>query len=196
MFKIKKKYIIETILIILVLFLFLMFVFFIFNNKSSGTSNSSKSNSISITFSDNSTFSINNILPLSDKLGSNLDISDIDNGVESYSEITIYNDSDENENFDLYLTKISSNNDIGDNFIKIYLCDENDNPLELYSHNSIPTYKDLSYLSDKPDSKLLYSGVIASHSSIKYSLRVWLSDSYAMNDKDEEFNYKVQVKTT
>ena len=83
---------------------------------------------------------------------------------------------------------------IKENFIKVYLTNNKDEPFSNYDLNSVPVFSDLPYISDKPDSKLVYSGRIKGKSYEKFKFRMWLSDLYSINNITEDFKCLVGVK--
>ena len=84
--------------------------------------------------------------------------------------------------------------EIRSNYIKLYLTDDKNNPLEGFENNKIKSYADLYALNDKPGSRLVYRGNLVSGSSKKFILRSWVSDSYVLSKNEEVFNYDIDVR--
>lgn len=183
--KYKSQFIIA---LIIVAILFILSIYIVFKLKDKNieevtlTTNISPSNSVIIY----------NDLPISDALGKNVKESSNNAG---YVIIDIKNENDEDAKYQIYITKINpSDNHIKDNYIKYYLADENNNPLDGFNNNLIPSYNSFLYLNDKPSSKLLYKDRIKANSSKKIILRVWVSDSYPISDEKKDYSFKIGVR--
>lgn len=138
---------------------------------------------------------IKNKLPLSDAIGKKYDGSLVEEGTESFIEFSIVNEDDDLALFEIYLTRNHiTPREIKENYIKLYLTDEYDQPVIGFDKNRLPVYSELPYLIDKPSSKLLYSDILDGHSTKKYRLRAWLSDSYSISSLPETFQFEVGVK--
>ena len=96
--------------------------------------------------------------------------------------------------YDIYLIKKNNEKEIKENYIKFYLTDEADNPLEGYKQNSVPTYNDLLSLVNLPAARSLYSGSLKGRETQKVILRSWLSDSYAVSNEERSFSFDVNAR--
>lgn len=142
--------------------------------------------------SESNTIIIKSLITANDEFGKT--ISDDNGGYYGYLEFEVENTTDDVRNYQLFLDKSDvSSNDISDEYIKLYLTDSEDNYDSKKFDNMIPSYNDLFYLSDMPGKKLLYSGILSGNSLEKFKLRVWLSDSYNIND-DSSFGFVVSVR--
>ena len=150
---------------------------------------------ISVDFNKSKTITIKSTLPISDELGKKLDGKGTQEGIQGYTELTIKNNLSRETDYEIYVEKIDSNNEISSNYIKFYLADEADNPLEGYGQNAIPTYNDLSVIKDAPTMRLLYSGRLEKEETQKIILRSWLSDSYVVSNDERDFVFNIVVKT-
>lgn len=138
---------------------------------------------------------LNNKLPLSDEIGKNYNGTGMEKEVEGYSIFTVSNPNDRKVNYEIYITKMDIEKDeIKSNYIKFYLTDDNNNPLDGYEKNKIKSYHDLYSLSDKPGSRLIYKGSLVSSASKNFILRTWVSDTYAFNKKEEGFKFDIDVR--
>jgi len=147
---------------------------------------------------DSNIISIDNSLPISDKVGKLLNFSDSDDKVNSYFEFTVDCNLTKNISYDyeIYATKEVNVNEISDSYIKIYLTDgSTDKPLSLYNKPSVPTFSEFEDSKINSNSKVLYTGKCNSNTSKKYILRMWLSDTYTINFNKRMFSIKVNVKT-
>ena len=152
-------------------------------------------NDLVVEYMDDNLIEINNSLPVNDTLGKSFQGDETKKGIQGYLELSIHNNSSRKQKYEIYLTKVNSEKKlIRDEYIKFYLTDENNNPYTGFDKNHIPVFKDFLYLNDKPDSKLLYRGVIAGKSFEVMKLHVWLSDSYVINSEEEIFNVLVGVR--
>lgn len=146
-------------------------------------------------FIDTDIIELNNKLPLSDEIGKNYNGTGMEKKVEGYSSFVITNPNDRKIEYEIYITKMSTEQDeIRSNYIKLYLTDDKNNPLEGFENNKIKSYADLYALNDKPGSRLVYRGNLVSGSSKKFILRSWVSDSYVLSKNEEVFNYDIDVR--
>ena len=184
---INKKQIIIAFFIVLILFIIsITGAYYIKQNY-----NGSNTQNITASFEDKKVIKLSNKLPISDALGKQIEESD---DKQSYVVFTIKNESDSSASYEVFLTKNESKLPIKENYIKFYLTDENNEPLKGFDTSLIPSYNDLTYLSNKPASKLLYKGVISGNSSSKLKLRVWVADTYALSDTTETVSFDIDVR--
>ena len=142
---------------------------------------------------------INNIvvkdtLPLSDKMGKTIDVSEIDDGIEGYVEFTIKNKSNMDTNYEIYMKKNEVEKEIDVHYVKFYLTDADNNPLGIYNNNYSPTYYSLNYLEDKPEASSIYKGEISGNSEKKFKLRSWVSDGYSFHKEERTFSFYIDIR--
>ncbi len=138
---------------------------------------------------------VNNKLPLSDEIGKNYSGTGMEKEIEGYSKFVISNPNDRKVNYEVYITKLNTEkNEIRSDYIKLYLTDEKNNPLEGFENNKIKSYHDLYVLSDKPGSRLVYRGSLVSGATKTLILRSWVSDSYIFSKDEEIFNFDIDVR--
>lgn len=182
-FKDKKQIIIAFIIVV---FFIILSVFITFMVKD-GTDKNNLSISIN-----SKNINITNELPISDILGKKIEENDKNIG---FATISIKNNNKINASYQIFVTKKESNKkQIKENYIKLYLCDSEGNEIKGFDSSLIPSYNDLRYLNDKPNSKLLYNGTIAGEDTEKLLLKVWVSDSYALSDEIENFTFDIGVR--
>lgn len=81
-------------------------------------------------------------------------------------------------------------NRIDEKYLKVYLTDDDDNPLVGYKE-SVPVYLALPAT---VDGKLLYSGSFSKNDlEDKYKLRIWVNDVYSKEVK-EDLVYQISIK--
>ncbi len=184
-----------TLAIIVIVCLFAVFMGFGFLfNKYKNTEN--KTYNLGVKFSDNRNVYLENTLPVTDKIGKELDGVSSTKSIQGFKEFSIENNYDKKINYQIYLkVKNSCENMIDEDFIKLYLTDTGNNPLSGFENNKLPTYSSISSLNDKPDSKLLYTGSINKNSISKFRLRVWVSDLYSVNRDKECFSFDIYVRS-
>ena len=185
--KLKKIFII----FIFLLLFFLLFYFFVFVNHAFSDSDSD-SDSLFIQFYDDEILELSNKLPLSDELGKSGEI-DSSSKIIDYTSFSITNNKSKKVNYEIYATKENTENEIRGDYIIYYLTDDNDNPLTGYDNNILPTYSSLLSLSNKPYSRLLYSGIISGGEKKSFKLKTWVSDSYTISDNLENFRVNIYV---
>ena len=131
-------------------------------------------------------------LSVSDEFGKN--IKEDNNHAFGYFEFDVFNNIDSNRNYEIYITEKDNESEINPSYVKFYLTDDHDNFLNILNSTKIPVYSDLKYLEDKPSSKLLYSGSLKANETKKYKLRVWLSDSYVIENSNRSFIFEIGVR--
>ena len=184
-----------TLAIIVIVCLFVVFIGlgFLFNRYKSSEN---KAYNLGVKFSDNRNVYLENTLPVTDKIGRELDGVKSSTGIYGFKEFSIENNYDKKVDYQIYLRlKNSCENIIDEDFIKLYLTDTNNNPLSGFENNKLPSYSSISSLNDNPDSKLLYTGSINKNSISKFRLRVWVSDLYSVNRDKECFSFDIYVRS-
>lgn len=176
--------------IIILIFLTGIFSYYVFfKNKNSGT--------ILFTYSnDNDVISIENSLPIEDSVGKKLSNSDTNNKLNGYFEFVLSAKISKNSSIDYEIVakKASNNNEISDQYIKIYLTDgDSDLPVDGYNLVSVPTYAELKNSASDSRYKVLYSGKFKNNKDKKFILRMWLADNYVINDNLKYFSIKLDV---
>ena len=180
-----KQYLIALLFLVAVLGIFLYF---------RNHNQVNKEESVSTSYKDSKTVTIESILPISDELGKTIDGKGTEDGIQGYVELSITNNINKDIEYEIYIDKKDLDKEISSNYIKFYLTDEADNPLEGYKQNSVPTYKDLLVLVDSPSSRLLYSDKLKAKETKKVILRVWLSDSYVVSNEINKFTFDINTK--
>lgn len=182
-----------AIIVIVCLFVVFMGFGFLFDKYKSSEN---KTYNLSVKFSDNRNVYLENTLPVTDKIGKELDGVSSSKSLQGFKEFSIENNYDKKIDYQIYLkVKNSCENMIDEEYIKLYLTDNSNNPLSGFENNKLPTYSSISTLNDKPDSKLLYTGSINKNSISKFRLRVWVSDLYSINMDKECFSFDIYVKS-
>ena len=185
-----KKQVFFSLFIVLSLF-FISFLFaFIFNQKKE-----KNKKPLLVNFDLSEVIYFNNKMPLSDALGKKMDNKNIDNNIQGYVNLFIKNPNSFLVEYDIYLIKRNIKySPIKNEYVKFYVTDSKDRPCIGYRKNKVPSYADLLYLSDQPNSRLLYHGSLDKNSSQSFKIRSWLSDSYGMADYIEEFSAEINVR--
>ena len=154
-----------------------------------------KSYKIDVRFSDNDIVYLTNKLPISDEIGKNYNGTGVEKGIADYKEFTITNPNERKVSYEIYLTKVTNKvDDIRSSYVKLYLTDENNNPVEDFGSSKMLSYYDLPSLEDKLDSRLLYRGAIVSGGSKKFKLRSWIADTYIISNTEEDFSFDIDVR--
>ena len=143
---------------------------------------------ISFTYkeSDTNVISIENAIPVADEVGKKQKDS---NSMFDFNVSTKYKGVG-NINYEVYSTLMKSTLD--SKYVKVYLTDQNDNPLDGYSKD-VPVYDALSE-SIVEDGKTLYKGSLKSGDVKNLRLRIWLSSEYSDGSEARTFAFKVNVK--
>jgi hypothetical protein len=136
----------------------------------------------------------NNSLPISDSLGKEMTYSKANRNIQGFSEITITNSNEDKMSYTLVITKKNNSEyQINDNYVKMYLTDENNNPIKGFETEMIPSFPDLKIFRNDSMRRVLYKDVIKKGEEKKFILRSWISDSYAISSQIEECSFVVEV---
>lgn len=193
--KIGKKQLYLALIIILVLFILTFIFFYIFGKLTSDKVNKIDQDVLDVSFSKGKKISINNVLPVSDKLGKEYDGEGVAEGIQDIKEFNIKNNSSNIVAYEIYLTKNKVNNkELSEKYIKLYLTDDKNLAVDGFDTNKVPVFSSLTALNDKPSGILLYRDNINSKEEKNYKLRVWLADSYAISKDEEEFSFNIEVR--
>lgn len=164
----------------------------LFRYSKNGIQNNTISTS-SINFSFNETtngISLKNTIPMRDEVGKKLDKN---NGESGYFDFNVsYNTSSASRtvSYEIYVTP-SDSNTLDGKYVKIYLTDENDQPI---FEKSIKTFDELDRaLTVNDESKQLYYGSLTKTDIKKFRLRMWISEDYPIENAPETFKLKVNV---
>ena len=136
---------------------------------------------------------INNDLLFNDTVGKRINKENIKVGTTGYIEIDVSSKLDEKVKYELVLTKENAEPEIPLEYVKVYLTDENDNPLVKYDNDKVPTFFDLKVADSDLGGKLLYSGYFKDKGSKKFRLRMWVADTYELTAITSIFSVKVDV---
>lgn len=185
----KKQVIIALMFVVFLFLVSFLFAFLYAKNKVENKDD------LLIDFNPSNVVLISNKLPISDILGKDIIKEDDVDNIHEYILFSLKNTNDFSVEYEIYLTKKElQTNWLNDNYVKFYLTDDKDIPYEGFKKNKVPSYADFSYLSDKPNSKLLYRGVLRRKESSKFKLRAWLSDSYVIANYVENFGVDINVR--
>ncbi len=189
-----KKQVMLALIVIVFLFVFFMLLgYFYTSNRNS----LKRAYVLEENYVETNNVYLNSSFPVSDALGK-VYKGDADDAKQVLKEFTYKNEYSTDINYQVYLkknSKCSGKNEIGNEFVNLYLTDSNDNALNGFTNNKLPTYSSLSVIDDLPDSKLLYSGIIKSNSSMKFKLRAWVSDLYSLGNDNKCISFDIYVRS-
>ena len=189
-----KKQVMLALIVIVFLFVFFMLLGYFYTNN---RNNSKRAYVLEENYVETNNVYLNSSFPVSDALGK-VYKGDADDSKQVLKEFTYKNEYSTDINYQVYLkknSKCSGKNEIGNEFVNLYLSDSNDNALNGFTNNKLPTYSSLSVIDDLPDSKLLYSGIIKSNSSMKFKLRAWVSDLYSLGNDNKCISFDIYVRS-
>ena len=176
-----------------VLILSLSYLFFLYMYRLS-TTKEYDPNDLKINYKGVNSVEIKDTLPISDKMGKTIDVSDINDGIEGYIEFSIQNKADVPVNYEIYVLRNDVQNEIDVRYIKMYLSDGEGNPLGIYKKSFSPTYYSLKYLPDMPNAKSIYKGSLKENSKQNFIFRAWVSDGYSFHKTENTFNFSLGVR--
>lgn len=189
-----KKQVMLALIVIVFLFVFFMLLgYFYTSNRNS----LKRAYVLEENYVETNNVYLNSSFPVSDALGK-VYKGDADDAKQVLKEFTYKNEYSTDINYQVYLkknSKCSGKNEIGNEFVNLYLTDSNDNALNGFTNNKLPTYSSLSVIDDLPGSKLLYSGIIKSNSSMKFKLRAWVSDLYSLGNDNKCISFDIYVRS-
>lgn len=133
-------------------------------------------------------------IPVSDKIVLNTEFSDETDFV-NYVDFEIDNSNDKDVDFDIYVEKNKSNDEISESYVKFALFDGDNNYVDYYGKNNIPVFDELDVINDLPSGHIVFRGNIKSHSKKKYILVSWVSDKYSLQNINGSFSYTIGVKS-
>lgn len=136
---------------------------------------------------------LNNSLLLTDTMGKNLNNENLKVGTTGYTEFEISSKVEEKIKFDVYFLKEDAEPEIPLQYVKVYLTDEEDNPISGFDSASVPTFYDLKVANVDLNGKLLYSGFLKNKGSKKFRLRMWVADTYELTPSEHIFSVKLKV---
>ena len=184
----KSSFNLNIFLFTIIAVLLCVLVYFIFS-----TSKNNIDEADVILYADLENVSIDNSLPVNDKFGKN--ISDNISGGYKKVDFEIINVSSKSKTYQLYIKKNNLNtNEINNDFVKFYLTDDKNNPIGIFDNNKVPSYRNLSYIKDKADSKVLYTDKIDKYQRKKFIIRVWVTDNY-VSLSDNYFSFDIGVRS-
>lgn len=189
----KKQVMLALIVIVFLFFFFMLLGYFYTSNRN----NLKRAYVLEENYVETNNVYLNSSFPVSDALGK-VYKGDADDAKQVLKEFTYKNEYSTDINYQIYLkknSKCSGKNEIGNEFVNLYLTDSNDNALNGFTNNKLPTYSSLSVIDDLPDSKLLYSGIIKSNSSMKFKLRAWVSDLYSLGNDNKCISFDIYVRS-
>lgn len=188
--KVKKKsyFNLNIFLFTIIAVLLCVLVYFIFSTRKNNIDEADV-----ILYADLENVSIDNSLPVNDKFGKN--ISDNISGGYKKVDFEIVNVSSKSKTYQLYIKKNNLNtNEINNDFVKFYLTDDKNNPVGVFDNNKVPSYRNLSYIKDKADSKVLYTDKIDKYQRKKFIIRVWVTDNY-ISLSNNYFSFDIGVRS-
>lgn len=189
-----KKQVMLALIVIVFLFVFFMLLGYFYT---SNRNHLKRAYVLEENYVETNNVYLNSSFPVSDALGK-VYKGDADDSKQVLKEFTYKNEYSTDINYQVYLkknSKCSGKNEIGNEFVNLYLTDSNDNALNGFTNNKLPTYSSLSVIDDLPDSKLLYSGIIKSNSSMKFKLRAWVSDLYSLGNDNKCISFDIYVRS-
>ena len=93
-------------------------------------------------------------------------------------------------NYEIYVKQINSTNSINERYVKLYLEDSN-NKRPLLSKPLI--FGNLKTADNDLEARQLYKGSIIKNQDIKLNIRMWLADTYTVNNTNKNFEVLVGV---
>lgn len=156
--------------------------------------NSLKTGYVTFTYSEasDSYILLEDVIPISDKQGKELSGK---GNVFDFSVSSSYKGANKIK-YDIFTEPVESNT-LDDKYIKVYLTDQNNNPIGDYDNNAVPVYSSLQKYNYNGNSKgrLLHSSYLtANNSNKKYRLRIWVSSDFTDGSSKKSFSFKVNVR--
>lgn len=136
-------------------------------------------------------------LPITDASAKGLDISNIQSNIIGYSEFSLELETEASEEaqYEIYLTDVTDGDVFKYDYVKVYLTDEDDNPYKQFDGNKVPSYTDMRISLNDPEKRILLAGTIKPSEVKKFKLRIWVADTYVLDNNEKEFKGRISVKT-
>ncbi len=177
------------------LFLILIVIFFIVINLCYYLF---KDRSYNLVFNGQDEVKILSNLPITDESAKDLNIDNIQDGIIGYAEFLVELEKQKNitdeVKYEIYLTDITDTSVFKYDYVKVYLTDENGVLYKQFAGNSSPSYSDLRVSLNEPSKRILLTGKISPGETKKFKLRIWVADTYILNNEQREFKGKISVK--
>ncbi len=158
----------------IIIFLLILLVLLIMPN----TYNSKKANKNYVSIIDNKELVIDNILPLSDEVGSN---SSKSNGMANiYYKFKIKSNYSKKAHYKILLETEKGKQFINDRYIKVLLSDKDDNLFKEYKTDSVKVITGLNKYKSK---YVIYSSSLKNKGEEEFILRMWISDASSYDDE-------------
>ncbi len=182
------KYIVFLVVVILLLFVCSMGIVLLLKKDAP------KVNEKDVSYvADSNTIIIKSIISVSEEFGKKID--EENGGAFGYLHFDVVNNSDQERTYQIYVTKLNTNpKEINSNYVTMYLTDKNNKALSGFTGNQLPSFNNLAYIDNKPDSKELYTDTIKANGKKSFILRVWLAENYVVSDEDDSFSFEINAR--
>lgn len=186
----KKELIISVLGVILLFIVVIGISYAVWNRTFLGTQENSINTgyvSFSYTESDTNVIEIHNAVPTSDTNGKMLsgDNEMFDFNVSaSFAGVTSID-------YEIYATPILET--IDTQYIKVYLTNQNDQPVGFYDAEEVPLYSSLEDSSVEGSKTIYKSTLTTSGEVVDYRLRIWVASNYNVPSESQQFAFKVNV---
>lgn len=191
----RKTTIIPIILIIVLFIAVIGFTYAIFTYSKEGrVRNIVTTGNIAFTYTETTNgISLENALPMDDEVGKKLEKDDTNNGYFDFN-VSCTMAGFSNILYEVYSTKETVDDELDEEYVKVYLTDATtDEPLVGYD-KTIPTYDQLKKSIKDDKAKQLYYGNFTSSGTQKFRLRMWVSKEYTLASESKHFKIKVNVE--
>lgn len=189
-----KKGIFSVLLFVLGLLIIMFLIFYFTIDILYSTGNTTDNKKIKLNSKYDNPMYLDDGMPMSDNSGKKITYKKDNSDVVGYYEFEITSKSSSDSNYEIYAVEEDVDNRLKPNYVKVYLTDEDDNPVSGYDNISVPTYGNLKVSSLNPAGRRLYYGYLEAGESKKYKLRVWVSDAYTVTKTTKEFGMKLYVE--
>lgn len=181
----KRKLVIIFIIVIIIIFFWMLWY--------ENITNRDKTKTIKVSSDYKNEINLIGSFPMSDSVGKNIMYDEDNENVQGYYEFEIQSTVSYKIKYEVYAKEQYNNPAIHPNYIKVYLTDENNNPVTGYDKLSVPTFYDLKNSFHTVDKKI-YDGILKPGEKKKFILRVWVSDAYSIENIDKKYGMFVYVE--
>ncbi len=140
-----------------------------------------------------------NAQPLSDEAGKVLVAKDLASGIaQGYFDFTVTgsNTTAAPITYEVYAT-LDDDSTLDPDYVKVYLTDGkvSETPVTGYQGSTVPVYSNLTTATSLATGKRLYTETFSENNYSKsFRLRIWVADTYTLNDVSRTFTLRVNVK--
>lgn len=168
-----------------IVFMFVLLVVALGHDKSDNSD-------IYVKFEPSSDVKVSNKMLFTDEVGKKISIESLEFESVGFVEIDIQSLVAMKRKFSIYFDKSKDSDFKAENFVKVYVTDEDGNNL-LNTSSGISTYDLFERVGDG-DSRKIYTGKLKKYEKKKIYVKMWIADTYQLTANINDFVGNVRIK--